>query len=634
MKLDHVQIKNYRSIQEIELNFDSSCRVLVGINESGKSNILNALSLLSDDYTPEKSRDQREALPDENTIKESFVKFVFKFEKKELDKIFNILSSKILSRIKNPDIVLLDGNNKSIRNFCNIQNKSFYHVDILKQEKTPRYRKCSENKFTVLDGWKKPTDTCPADFQVELEGQKHTLKDYKFIQSNDFYDIPENYLENVTLQDLNNFIGSIVTDTTKQNLPKVIFWNYKEENLLPTSVNIDEFIKNQDFCVPLKNMFILSGIENISDSIQDKRTSTSTPNQFQNYLTAIASKTTKHFKQVWKDYKNIEFSLKKEHNCIIPGVKEQNTYDFDKRSDGFKRFVTFLLMISTRVKTHLLENTLLLVDEAEISLHPSGVRYLRDELIKIANDNHVVYSTHSTFMIDSGDISRHYIVKKEDEITTIRQVEDSNIVDEEVLYNALGFSIFEVLKKKNIIFEGWRDKFLFQKYLQKQPKELRDKYKNVGTCHAKGVKNIRIITPMIELANRKCLIISDSDKTAQQHQKEFKKEKSFGNWKTYLDIDTGINAVTAEDFIKNDFITEKINKILCNMNHLNFSENILSEKDKLKKIKSWLKENGIPPDEQDDIIEKIKNSIFNNNLKPENIDDKYKKLIEAIPDYL
>ncbi len=45
MKLNRVQIKNFRSIKDIEIDFDPSCRVLVGINESGKSNILNALAL-------------------------------------------------------------------------------------------------------------------------------------------------------------------------------------------------------------------------------------------------------------------------------------------------------------------------------------------------------------------------------------------------------------------------------------------------------------------------------------------------------------------------------------------------------------------------------------------------------------
>lgn len=634
MKLDHVEIKNFRSIKEINLNFNLSCRVLVGINESGKSNILNALSLLSNDYSPEKQRDQREALPDEDTVKEAFVKFIFKFEEKELDKIFETLLSNILSNVKNPDIVSSNENNKSVKDFCTTQNKVLYHIDILEQKKSPKYFMLSEDDFTLLDGWKKPTNDCPPDFQVELKkDQKYILKDYKLIQLSDASTIPEHYLENATLKDLEELVGSIIEGITIENLPKVIFWEYKEENLLPNTINIEDFISNPNSCVPLKNMFTLSGIESISEGIQDKRKGTI--NQFQNYLNGIAEKTTKHFKKVWKEYKSIEFSLRKEHNMIIPGVKEKNTYDFDKRSDGFKRFVTFLLMISARVTTNLLENTLLLVDEAEVSLHPSGVRYLRDELIKIANTNYVVYSTHSIFMIDSGNNKRHYIVKKENEITTISEAEESNIKDEEVLYNALGFSIFEVLEEKNIIFEGWRDKCLFETYIKNLPKiKLEENHKDIGLCHANGVSTIKTITSMIELAKRTCLILSDSDREAKQSQKLYQKEKNFGDWKTYQDIDPTIKAITGEDFIKNGCIVKNVNTVLSNIKKApTFNESFLKEKvGKLEQIKLWLRENDISEGEQKDIIKKIKDSIFKN-LKSENIDTEYKKLFKGISLY-
>lgn len=100
MKLDSVRIKNFRSIKEIRFDFDPPCRVLVGINESGKSNILTALSLLSDDYEPDKKDDLREALQNEGEIDESYVRFVFKFEKKESDQLFKAVSSVILSSLK------------------------------------------------------------------------------------------------------------------------------------------------------------------------------------------------------------------------------------------------------------------------------------------------------------------------------------------------------------------------------------------------------------------------------------------------------------------------------------------------------------------------------------------------------
>ncbi len=49
MKLNKINIKNFRSIEEMELILEPRCQIFVGINESGKSNILKAISLLSQD---------------------------------------------------------------------------------------------------------------------------------------------------------------------------------------------------------------------------------------------------------------------------------------------------------------------------------------------------------------------------------------------------------------------------------------------------------------------------------------------------------------------------------------------------------------------------------------------------------
>ena len=374
-------------------------------------------------------------------------------------------------------------------------------------------------------------------------------------------------------------------------------------------------------------MFTLAGITEISTSIASAKARGN--NQFQNYLDGIAKKSTTHFRNVWKEYKNIEFSLRLNADQIEPGVKEKNTLDFSKRSDGFKRFVTFLLMISVNVKTDELTDTLLLIDEPEISLHPSGARYLREELIKISKTNYVVYSTHSIFMIDSGDISRHYIVKKKDEITTIESAKDSNIADEEVLYNALGHSVFAVLKEKNLIFEGWNDKYLFSVALQGATTVLKNKYKDFGICHAKGVGTIKTITPMIELAQRECLIISDSDKPAKDQQKIYKQEKGFGEWKNYQDIDASIVAITGEDFVKNDFITKQVKVILTGSTMPVFDQTTLADKNKLASISKWLTDNGMTADQAKDTLTKIKNSIFEN-LKSQNLEDDYTKLLNGI----
>lgn len=628
MKLTRAEIKNFRSIQDITLAFDPACRVLVGINESGKSNILKALALMGSEHDPVKKDDLREALPDEDAIDEAYVRFVFAFEKAESDKLFEDLSAKILANVKNPDIVSISGKNKSVKEFCATRNDGRYFVNILDEKKLFRYPTLPAS-YKLMTGWKKPTKACPADFVLELKGQKYKLADYNLVRVADLGEVPAEYLEDATIEDLSSVMGSIITDITKENLPGTLFWEYDEANLLPASVKIADFATKPDSCIPLKNMFTLAGITDIKESIEDKRKGTD--NQFQNYLDGIAKKTTNHFRGVWKEYKNIEFCLKLNADQIIPGIKEKNTHDFARRSDGFKRFVTFLLMISVNVKTDNLRDTLLLIDEPDISLHPSGARYLRDELIRISRTNYVVYSTHSIFMIDSGDIGRHYIVRKKDEITGIEAAKESNIADEEVLYNALGHSVLSIIKEDNLIFEGWNDKRLFRVALEGTTGALQKKYEKVGVCHAKGVPSIKAITPMLELAKRKCVIISDSDKPAKEQQKSYKNSKGFGEWKTYQDIDASIEAITGEDFVKNTYIAKQVEAVINGTTMPAFPEATLPDKKgKLAAISKWLTDNGMTQDHAKDTIGNIKNSIFEH-LTHANIDDtEYKKLLQGI----
>jgi hypothetical protein len=77
MRLERAQIKNYRSIKSLNISFDPPCRILVGINESGKTNILNALGLL-DPKRPSTQRDRREPGLDENPVTEAHVRFVLR----------------------------------------------------------------------------------------------------------------------------------------------------------------------------------------------------------------------------------------------------------------------------------------------------------------------------------------------------------------------------------------------------------------------------------------------------------------------------------------------------------------------------------------------------------------------------
>ena len=269
MKLKRVDIKNFRSIKDIEIVFDPTCRVLIGINESGKSNILDALAFLSDDFQPVRKNDLREAADEDEKVKESYIRFVFKLEKSESDQVIDSVCSKILAKQRNPDIVSFKDETLKVKKFCNhgTRNEGLYRIEIMPKEgKTFRYWTLG-NSYALLPGWKKPKDTCPPDLTVELDGQHHELARYDLVHAADFPDIPDEYLEDAEIDSLSSLHGQAVLEITEEHLPKALFWEYDEKNFLPESVEAVEFSQNPDLCIPLKNMFLLSGIDNIEEDL-------------------------------------------------------------------------------------------------------------------------------------------------------------------------------------------------------------------------------------------------------------------------------------------------------------------------------------------------------------------------------
>ena len=110
MVIEKVEIKNFRSIDSLEFNFDKNFQILVGINESGKSNILKALSLLSKEYEL-KNDDIRDISHEEDPNIESFVKFHFQIYFDWLEDVYEKIKNQVLT--KDLSLPIINKNNKS-----------------------------------------------------------------------------------------------------------------------------------------------------------------------------------------------------------------------------------------------------------------------------------------------------------------------------------------------------------------------------------------------------------------------------------------------------------------------------------------------------------------------------------------
>lgn len=601
MKLNQIYIKNFRSIKDLVFDFNPKLRIFIGKNEAGKSNLLRALSLLSNSVKIEKE-DLREPLPDEDEIVDSFIKFIFLFDVKDHEMFLTNIKDLIYTKSINVKIVKKGSKEYSIKEVLGERASGVYEVDTKARKKVSKYY-LFEKEYSVLSNWKKLKINVQSPF-----GEKHRIFNGE--------EIPVEFLEHfedLTMKDFQELIGTVICNYIDSSIPKVIVWRFDESNLLPSVIDIDAFINNPNTVIPLKNMFNLAGIDDIKAKLTEAKSGSS--NKLINLLNRVSDKATKHFREVWREYKSIKFSLVPNGNTIVPSIEEHNRFLFSQRSDGFKRFVTFLLLISVNNRSNSLNNCLIIMDEPDMGLHPSGIRYLKEELIKISKNNLIAISTHSIFMIDSEDISRHLIVSKEREQTSVTVPNIDNIVDEEVIFTAVGHSVYDFLKQTNILFEGWRDKKLFRTAIASWPeeyKELEDFFKVIGSSHSQGVNQIKNVVPIFELANRECFIISDDDLPAKNKQKEFIKEKCYGTWLRYSEIEELPNVITGEDFVEIELMKRAVKSILSKDERLKNEPN-LANGNTISSIKTWIKTCGITDAKiEETLVSGIKDFIFEN----------------------
>jgi AAA15 family ATPase/GTPase len=522
MELKKIEIKNFRSIKDASIDFDQNCKVLVGKNDAGKSNVLKAIAAVFDEYkvTP---KDKRKRIGNE-IIKpdDYYIRAIFELSDNDFDEVLNLF----LNKFPNID-QFKKGLGLSVSNFI---HKNF--------KKVLRRISIVENVVST--------------------------KSYYSVQKSELKTFENLIFENGSIiegtPNIDQTISKVVFECIKEHweeyVSKCYYWSYSNSYLLPNSVNITEFKTNPSCCEPLKNVFELCDRSDISSQFSNALLE---DGDYDNLLDQISQEVTNVFQNIWGDFKDTQIELRPNGDEISIKIKEKVKYNFEDRSDGFKKFISILLMISTRVRKESIDELeIVLFYEPDQSLYPSSARYLRDELLKLSDKTKIIYSTHSQYMIDSDCVERHIVVEKNNDITTLKNYNlISPFSDDELLRNAIGSSIFESLKINNIIFEGWLDKQLFEFYLKSNPSKAK-KFENIGRVFLSGISSVETLVQILILANKNFIIVADSDQASKNKRNDFseKYEEYIDRWIGYADVLPKVE--TMEDFLKNNFIESKL----------------------------------------------------------------------------
>ncbi|MEO4162424.1 AAA family ATPase [Acinetobacter pittii] len=469
IKLTNIEILKYKSFttpQSIQIEDDIT--VLVGMNESGKTSILECLAKTNYFETDEKFKFNqtldypRKELKSINKSDENPNAIIcrYKLPKQLIDFIEQLLGKgtwqgkdeiTVTSSYKD-GATLISGVSINFEAFLKHFNLSGISENLK-----------NELKLTLTIS---EFDELLTRFPEELE-KLEPLKKYFFKSST-----------------WNSFIeGYVYISLIKRHLPKFIY--YDEYYQLPSRIVLENFLDEgvelSDDLKTAKALLDLADI-NINDIINT--------DDFEDFIAeleateALISDTLFQYWSANQDL-NIEFKIDKktataqrhvntnygnattvdtnivEHvlDIRVKNSKTRVSLPLQNRSKGFNWFFSFLVWFN-KIQADSNSKYILLLDEPGLNLHATAQADLLRFLESLVDKYQVIYTTHSPFMVETTKLNR---------VRTVFNDSDSSIVSDSIqqkdpntlfpLQAALGYDIAQNLfiSKKNLLVEGVSD---------------------------------------------------------------------------------------------------------------------------------------------------------------------------------
>lgn len=495
MKIKYINISNFKSLtkEQNKLILDDTMTILLGVNESGKSNIIDAIgniNLLG--FAPKLYQKSINVSCENGEV----VEISFCFEDSNKNETSITYKTGYYPKIKG---ALIEKFNNNI---------------LIKQFKS---------QLEIIDTTGFP-ETIKKSIQI-LKDNEILYPDYVELFSSVFRIISGKYSLPYSLEDILKEIENIYDE-----LPKIIYipLNFTELKGTYTYKEILE-TKNDSF---IQKFLFLCGI-----SKEDiKNLSALDGSKFETkrriLINRIKSNIVEPFEKYYnhKDFK-IEMVLT-ENSLNLFGVTDEKYVSLDFRSQGLKWYFMFFVYMQSLSIT-LDSNFLFLFDEPGIYLHINAqkelLRFLR-ELCK--NNSQVIFSTHLPFMIETDNLNNlRAIIKDEKGNTQIH----NNIFSSKIpvygknntlapIFNSIGFNLNHSIFGDgvlNVLVEGITDKII----LDAMNKKYYNKSVNFIPCG--GASNIKNVLSLVLGFGYDFIIFFDADKVGIREAKQIYNSYSF-----------------------------------------------------------------------------------------------------------
>lgn len=444
--INSIQIKNFRSIKDQIINDVDNALILVGKNNGGKSSLINALRLFWGDYIPKpedfhKNSELIEVNVDFNMKEEYLINFIF-HPKIGLSKIPS--SANEFNSIKEgtyfEDVNFNDfknSRNEILQNVTDVNSliKDYNYIIIF-------WIKAIKNKFSISNN----------QLIIKMQINKNELKTSYFDKDNNSCkDIIELLPQLAFIDDDRNFSEEEVGKS--KTITNFLFGNY----ILKQSRNEDITCNNclKDNCMECMDIIYKKRIGDLTLTDLEKLLKNSIENKCNEISSEISKLFCKNYKndyQVCIDPKsNVDSSFSISTKIFDPNLNKK--IDLSNVGAGV-RSIYILSLLEAYYKISKSNNIIFLIEEPEIYLHPSLQKLMAKTLHEIAQENQIIFSTHSPLMLKNFETKQVKKVFLNNDNETI--ITSTNL---DGVLNELGYSTGDFLHTDFTIFlEGPDDK--------------------------------------------------------------------------------------------------------------------------------------------------------------------------------
>lgn len=621
MRLLKYKVTNFRSVEDSGWIECDDVTTLVGINESGKTNLLLALWKLNP--ASEGKIDVLHDMPvsklsimRDNKSTESFIEAVFKLDEESIDNIY-------------------DETGCSFENGTEVTIKRYYDGKYLVQfSNEPVLDETDDEKNDDDKNNDKITSS-----EETLELKKAVLSEIpKFVYYSNYGNLSSKIYLPFVVKWLN---GETITGVdVKEEQVRTLRVLFDFVNLDP--YEILELGKDPKDIAALRN-----GNRNTQPNEKEIKQAEDDKEQRSLLLQSASVELTKKFKQWWKqgEYK-FRFEADGDYFRIwVSDNKRSDEVALELRSTGLQWFISFYLIFLVESESQH-KNAVLLLDEAGLTLHPLAQKDLTKFFDSLSEKNQIINTTHSPFIIDTSNIDRCRIVCVDENGYTVASSNlrlGSTEINEKSIYAvhaAMGLSVSDILLQgcQPVIVEGPSDQHYLnaiKTFLIKTKKIAPTK--EIVFVPTGGVKGISGVVSILCGKNDELpYVIVDSDKSGKDAIKKLQSNlyKNAHNRIIEIQSITDLETSEVEDLLPLSVLERGINHIFNSIEEYDFSDIYENEKPIVGQIEKFADDYNVSLDKgwKVELAKSAKKILLNK--KEDKIDneyiDKWVKLFDLI----